>query len=155
MDLLLRGYLLLAHQLTTLVRRRLLICPNLCWVAWRVPCDCVAARKAQAGGSEAAGGARRDCRAGIVADAYERLPAAGGDRRQELWRSTALGTTEHEGPLGRKPGPQVPALSASYVPDFRRERIIFEQNGRPGRAPNGSHQAQRHAECENLYGSGL
>jgi hypothetical protein len=62
--------------------------------------------------------------------------------------------TEHERPLGRKPGPQVPALSASYVPDFRRERTIFEQNGRPGRAPNGSHQAQRHAECENLYGSG-
>jgi hypothetical protein len=41
-----------------------------------------AAREAQARGGQAAGSAGRDCRAGIVADAYGRLPAAGGDRRR-------------------------------------------------------------------------
>ena len=43
---------------------------------------CPASGEAQARGGEAAGGAGRDCRAGVVADAHEWLPAAGGDRRR-------------------------------------------------------------------------
>ena len=60
---------------------------------------CPAAGEAQARGGEAAGGAGRDCRAGVVADAHGRLAAAGGDRRRapDLPAAPEEGGRRHRG----------------------------------------------------------
>src|SRR5712671_3952201 len=69
----------------------------------------VAARKTETRGSEAAGGARRDSRAGVVAGAYKWLPAAGGDRR----RAPDLLATPQESGRGHRGKDQEPSYFAA------------------------------------------
>ena len=59
----------------------------------------------QARGGEAAGGAGRDSRAGVVADAHEWLPVAGGDRR----RAPDLPAASQEGGRGHRGKDQEPS----------------------------------------------
>src|ERR1019366_8090957 len=95
---------------------------------------CFASGETQGRGSEAAGGARRDGRAGVVADAHEWLPVAGGDRQ----RAPDLPTAPQEGRRGHRGKDQEPSGSGADLSaiDFEKAVAWCEQRTRKTLAPS-------------------